>query len=151
MPHHFNLVLATLLLLVSSPAHALGTVTVLADNTISVPLVEASREYTRTKGVIVNASFATADLHKKQLEESTTSDVLITPNVAWLDELKAKGFVDVPSKTVIAGKPSETSRKIHYTAVALTGENMEQARKFIDYLKSDNAREIFRGRGFSAD
>lgn len=47
--------------------------------------------------------------------------------------------------------PESQHRPIHYYAVVIASDNMENARKFIEYLQSGRAKKIFRDQGFLAD
>ncbi len=47
--------------------------------------------------------------------------------------------------------PENSHHPIEYYAVAIAGENMSEARKFIEYLKGSTARKILRDNGFAAD
>lgn len=47
--------------------------------------------------------------------------------------------------------PESSHRPIAYSAVAIAGDNMEEARKFLKYIQSDAARKILQGNGFLTD
>jgi molybdate transport system substrate-binding protein len=47
--------------------------------------------------------------------------------------------------------PENSHRPIAYYAVVIAGDNMNEARKFLEYLKTADAKKIFRENGFSVD
>jgi molybdate transport system substrate-binding protein len=56
-----------------------------------------------------------------------------------------------PGIKVIGMIPSTAHQPIQYYAVVIAGENMDEARKFIDYLKSSEARRIFSESGYAVN
>jgi molybdate transport system substrate-binding protein len=86
----------------SVPAFAIHSISVLADNTIDIALAELARDYSRSKQVIVNTSFASKAMHDTQILEGGAADILITSQPFWIEELKNKGLIDVASRTTIA-------------------------------------------------
>ncbi|MBY0407081.1 MAG: molybdate ABC transporter substrate-binding protein [Rickettsiales bacterium] len=44
--------------------------------------------------------------------------------------------------------PESSHHPIEYYGVAIAGENMDEARKFLDYLKTSSARRVLRENGF---
>jgi len=238
----------------TTPAYALNAVTVMADNSMSVAIAEIARDYSRSKQIIVNTSFAVAGAQEAQITEGGAADILITPRQAWIDQLKTRGLIDIYSQTPVAanqlalvgpadsplhiklskgfpaaaiirqmdgeqafivgnpetqmagvyGKealrnmgvagdlepytlyikpmdqmldmivkqrgygifltssvaandevlvldtfPKNTYHPIIYYAVVIAGDNMNEARKFLEYLKSNDAKKIFRKNGFA--
>lgn len=47
--------------------------------------------------------------------------------------------------------PAESHRPIDYYAVVIAGDNMDEARKFLEYLKRGAARRVLRDNGFIVD
>lgn len=47
--------------------------------------------------------------------------------------------------------PESSHHPIEYYAVAIAGENMAEARKFLEYLKSSGARKVLRESGFTVN
>ena len=47
--------------------------------------------------------------------------------------------------------PESSHKPINYYAVVIAGDNMDEARKFLDYLKTPGAKAILRRNGFAAD
>jgi molybdate transport system substrate-binding protein len=47
--------------------------------------------------------------------------------------------------------PETSHHPVEYYAVAIAGENMAEARKFLDYLKSAPSRKVLRSKGFKTD
>jgi len=247
---------AIICLLHATPCFAIDTVTVMADNSLSLAMTALARDYAKSSNAIVNTSFAASAAQQSQISEGSAADILITPKAEWIENLKTQGVVDIYSQTPIArnrialvaptnsplqiklangfpvslliqqfgwepnfvvaspdileegafskealrnlgvandleeytlyikrldqmfdmvanhgmyglffysstiGKtgvrvldllPEDSHRPIEYNAVVLAGDNMDEARKFITYLKSDNAKEILRDYGFLAN
>lgn len=237
----------------SVQSFALGTVTVMADSSMNIAMIELARDYSRQNHVAVNNSFAPSTTQQLQISEGSAADILITPKIDLIEELKTQGVVDVYSETPVArnqlalvgpaasplqtrasdgfpsteliqqfgwepsfvvaspdslvegayskealrnvgaagdleeytlylkqrnqmfdmvinqnmygiffysstiGKsgirvlellPENSHRPIEYVAVAIASDNMEEARKFLKYLKTDNAKAILRDNGF---
>lgn len=237
----------------SAPVAALPSVTVLADSSMGATIAEIARTYSREQGVVTNTAFTSPAAQEREINEGGSADVLITPRLSWIEQMKTQGLVDVNSQLTVArnrmalagpvnsplkvdmekgfptlalmremaGEPGfvvgnpetllegvygrealrslgvnedleeytlyvkhldqmfdmvrngnaygiffysstirrdgvrvldllpETShRPIVYDAVAIAGENMAEARKFIEYLKSATARKILRENGF---
>lgn len=240
----------------STPCFAISTVTVMADNSLSIAMTALARDYSKNNNAVVNSSFASSATQQEQISEGGAADILITPKLPWIEDLKTQGLVDVYSQTPIArnrialvapvasplqvkieegfptaqliqqfgwepgfvigspdaleegtfskealrnvgaagdleeytlyvkrldqmfdmvanhgmyglffysstvGKagirvldllPENTHKPIEYNAVVIAGDNMDEARKFLEYLKSDNAKEILRDNGFLAN
>lgn len=244
------------LLLSAAPAHAIGSVTVMADTSAGIAIAEIARDYSRARQVVVNTSFALPKAQEAQITEGGAADILITRDQPWIEQLKTQGLVDIYSQTLVArnqlalvgpvgsplkidwktifpvadfiqamggepnllvgnpetlaegiyGKdalrslgiaddlepytlyikrrsdmfdmvrqhgsyglffyssalgqpgtqvigvlPEATHKPIQYYAVVIAGENMDEARKFMSYLKSPAARKILRDSGFEVD
>lgn len=240
----------------ASPAFALKSVTVMADNSMGVAIAEIARNYSRDAGVAANTSFAPPLAQELQIAEGGSADILITPKQQWIEQLKTQGLIDVYSPTSVArnqlvlvgpadntfsvdwekpfpvaalinamggeqafvvgnpetqmsgvyGKealrylgvsgdlepytlyiketdqmrdmiteshaygiflysatigrdgmrvidifPQASHHPINYFAVVVAGENMDEARKFLEYLKTPDAKKIFRENGFLTD
>jgi molybdate transport system substrate-binding protein len=52
---------------------------------------------------------------------------------------------------VIDVLPESSYKKIHYYAVAIASDNMDEARKFMEYLKTSEVKDIFKEEGFVVD
>jgi len=248
--------LAALVLALPSRALAVDSVTLLADSTISLAMAQVARSYARDRLVVVNASFAAPVSQEAQIKEGGAADILITPRLSRIEELKTQGLVDVYSQATVArnrlalvgpldsdlkmpmgqhvrtaplinamggeqafvvanpqtlmegtyskealrnlhaaddlepytlyikssgemfdmvmkqhaygvflnsslvGKeglrvigllPEESHKPITYYAVVIAGENMDQARKFMEYLKGSDARRLLRENGLTID
>ena len=248
----------TFIAMTGSPALALPlpSVAVMADNTMSVVMSEIARNYSRDQQVVVNASFVAPTSQEMQIKEGGAADVLITPKLTWIDQLKIQGLVDIYSQATVAknrlalvgpldstlsissgktlktaplinamegeqafvvgnpqtlmvgmyGKealrnldaaddlepytlyikepsqmldmvtkehaygiflnsavnnqddiriiellPESSHHPINYYAVVIAGDNMAQARKFMDYLKSKDVKKLLRENGFAVD
>jgi ABC-type molybdate transport system substrate-binding protein len=140
--------LAFSLLAMASPAYALNSVTVMADKSMSVAIAEIARDYSREREVVVNTSFAPPRADEAQIIGGADADVLITPKHAWIDKLKEHGLIDIYSESKVA---SSGLLSAHYFAVVIAGDNMDEARKFLEYLKSDEAQDVLKRNGFGAE
>jgi molybdate transport system substrate-binding protein len=85
-----------------SQALAIGSVTVMADNSMSLAIAEIARHYSARNHVVVNTSFASSKIQETQITEGSAADVLITPKQQWIDDLKTRGLIDVYSPTPVA-------------------------------------------------
>lgn len=126
-----------------APAIEVQTITVMAEEDLAVPLALISSRFTRGRTVSVSNNFGKSDIQKKKIEDGESADVFITSQSELVQQLKTKGMVDIYSITPIAARNHKT-----YIVAVVAGENMTPARIFLDYLKSDEARELFRQRGF---
>ena len=77
---------------------ALPSLTILADNSISVAVSRVSREYARQHSVGVSTSFTDKTEQALQIHEGGAADVLITSDRRWIEELMNQGLLDVYSK-----------------------------------------------------
>jgi ABC-type molybdate transport system substrate-binding protein len=134
------------LLVMVSPAYALNSVTVMADGSMSVAIAEIARNYSRNKQIVVNTSFAAQRAEEAQIIAGADADILITPKQNWIDRLKERGLVDIYSIVKVAKKG-----QANYTAVVIAGDNMDEARKFLEYLKSEEAQDALKRNGFGTD
>jgi molybdate transport system substrate-binding protein len=79
------------------------SITVLASSSIAIPATEISKLYSRTENVDVNAVFdSTAELYSK-IEDGDPADIIITPSIKLLEQLKEHGLIDSTSKIILAG------------------------------------------------
>ncbi len=242
--------------LFSAPANALPSVTILADPSMGAAIAEIARNYSREHNTVANTAFTSSGQQEEEINEGGSADVLITPKLGWIEDLKTQGLIDVHSEIPIAknrlalvgpvdtmvdakldkgfptsallhemgeeqlfvvgnpetllegvyGKealrsldanmdmeehtlyikhldqmfdmvrkshaygiffysstitrdgirvldlfPESSHRPIDYHAVAIAGDNMAEARKFLEYLKSTAARKVLRENGFGAE
>ena len=56
-----------------------------------------------------------------------------------------------PGIRVIDLFPESSYRPIQYYAVVIAGDNMNEARKFLDYLKSAEAKQVLKQNGFGVE
>jgi molybdate transport system substrate-binding protein len=80
-------------------AFALESVSVLADGNLRAVISQIGRSYSRDFNIIVNTSFAPVAVQETQISEGAAADILITPRVSWIEDLKMRGLVDVYSQT----------------------------------------------------
>jgi len=106
LPSLFPFVLHLLMLcavfLLPHRAHAMPTVTVLADSSMALAISELAQAYAKEAGVMVGASFATPEEQQQQIEEGGEADILITTRQNWLSDLQTRGLVDIYSRAVVA-------------------------------------------------
>ena len=243
------------LLLFATSAFALPSVNVMADGDLGVAMARIARNYSTERQVAVNASFTAQAAQAVQISEGGAADILITPKLSWIEQLKTQGLVDIHSQATIAGNrlalvgpddsairpagnvfptaalinalagelafvvgnpetlgvgvsgkealrnlgvagdlepytlylkqadqmddmvakqhaygifytsaatgkegmrvigllPPESYHPVEYYAVVIAGENMNEARRFLEYLKSPAAKGVLRGDGFVVD
>lgn len=86
----------------STQAFAIGSVTILADDSMSIAITELSRDYASKYNMTVSTSFLSSEKQELQIEDGEAADVLITPKNDWLEQLKTKGLYDVYSQIEVA-------------------------------------------------
>ncbi len=79
-----------------------GSVSILAEPSLTVPLTLLAREYSRQRGVPVTLSFASGPEHIEQIGEGAEANVFITAKPAWIRTLQQQGQIDVYSRTPVA-------------------------------------------------
>lgn len=96
--------------LAGSPATALEKldatvpqdITVLADPSLTVPLIRIARRYGALYNVPVSTSFGSSKQHISQVKEGQEGNVFITAKAAWMKQMQQEGLIDVYSRTTIA-------------------------------------------------
>ncbi len=100
--HKFALLIAAFIAWPFAPALALNSLTVMADNSMSLAVAQIARNYSAQRGVVVSTSFSTQGAQEAQITEGSSVDILITSQGAWVEQLKTRGLIDIYSPTVIA-------------------------------------------------
>ncbi len=77
-------------------------ITVLADPSLSVPLVRIARRYGEIYNISVSTSFGSSKNHIAQIREGQEGDIFITAKTSWIKQLQQEGLMDVYSRTSIA-------------------------------------------------
>lgn len=77
-------------------------ITVLADPSLSVPLVRIARRYGEIYNISVSTSFGSSKNHITQIREGQEGDIFITAKTSWIKQLQQEGLMDVYSRTSIA-------------------------------------------------
>ena len=95
------LVFASILLEVA-PARAISSLTVIADNSVSLTLSELAREYAREENVSVTTAFVEQSEQALQIYDGAAGDVLITQDTRWIENLQMQGLIDIYSKMEFA-------------------------------------------------
>lgn len=95
-----RVLLLLLLLFSAAPASAapeadLPTLGIVADDALGTALSDIARSYTREKRIGISLAFAGGGDAQALVEDSATADVLITARAHWVEELKAKGVLDI--------------------------------------------------------
>lgn len=80
---------------------AIPSIAVLADNSLTEPLAELARAYTRESQIAVVLSPAGPQEENRQIAEGAAADVLITAKKGLIESLRQQGLVDVYSETAI--------------------------------------------------
>ena len=86
----------------SPPAHALNALSVMADSSMDAAMAKLARDYSSREQQVVNVSLAPSDSQQLQISEGGAADILITTKLAWIEQLKNSGLVDVYSQTPVA-------------------------------------------------
>jgi ABC-type molybdate transport system substrate-binding protein len=123
----------------------IASITVLADSRLAVAFSEIASRFAHESMISVSGTFGAGDEQKKKIEDGESADLFITSDMQLIQQLKTKGLVDVYSIGRVA-----SHHDIHYTAAIVASENMTPARNFLAFLKSPEARDIFRKNGMSA-
>lgn len=77
----------------------LPQITVLADSSLTIPLTEIIRLYSRDHDITVTASYGSTSEQARSIQEGESADVFIAAHPAWMSDLKQKGLIDVYSLT----------------------------------------------------
>lgn len=81
----------------------IDSVTVLASSSMTVPIAETSKLYSRNYNVDVNAVFESSTELYNKIEDGDPADIIVTPDKNLLAQLKEHGLIDSTSKIIIAG------------------------------------------------
>jgi molybdate transport system substrate-binding protein len=109
-------------LLCSSQAFALSNITVMATGDLGLAVSRIARDYAKLHNVSVSTSFAGKQEQAVQISEGGAVDVLITPDVQWLDQLQSEGLVDIYSKIEFArGRLALVGNSASTLSMKLTG------------------------------
>lgn len=77
-------------------------ITILADQSLSVPLTLIAREYSREFHAPVSVLFGSTEQQIKKVREGMDADVLIAAKPLWIKRLKQQGLMDIYSQVSIA-------------------------------------------------
>jgi ABC-type molybdate transport system substrate-binding protein len=120
------------------------TITVLAETSLATSMAQISSLFTRGRPISVSNNFGDSEVQRKKIEDGESADIFITSQPDLVQQLKTKGLVDVYSIGQVASLNDKT-----YTIAVVAGENMTPARVFLEFLKSDKAKAMFKKHGFS--
>ncbi|MDX2113611.1 MAG: molybdate ABC transporter substrate-binding protein [Alphaproteobacteria bacterium] len=104
-----------------------------------------SREALRNLDVSSDLEEYTLYVKSRSLMESMIRDQHMTGIVL------SSTLTDAPGFKLIDLLPETSHTPIHYFAVVIAGDNMEEARRFLQFLGTDTAKEILRKHGFFVD
>ena len=76
----------------------LDQVHILADPSLTIPLTQVARNYSREHNVTVTASFASTEIQASRIEQGTEADVFITTRESSIKQLMNQGLIDVYSQ-----------------------------------------------------
>lgn len=80
----------------------LDGITIMADESLIVPLSLIARAYTTEYQIPVSTEFGPSNLQIRSIEEGAEANVFIAAKAIWLRQLEAKGLTDIYSRTPIA-------------------------------------------------
>lgn len=78
------------------------SVTVLAASSLTVPISQASKIYSRDHSVDVNAVFENSSELLNKIEDGDPADIVITSSGKWMDKMQEKGLIDPSSRVILA-------------------------------------------------
>ncbi len=77
----------------------LPQITVLAASSLTEPMTEIVRMYSRNEKITVTASYDATFEQARKIEEGESADIFVSSNPYWMTDLKQKGLIDVYSLT----------------------------------------------------
>lgn len=77
----------------------LPQITVLASASLTKPLTEIARIYSRENNVTVTVSFDEVSEQARKIDEGVAADIFISSHPSWITSVKQKGLIDVNSIT----------------------------------------------------
>lgn len=120
-------------------------ITAQVESPLAVPLSQIISQFSRGNHVSVSAYFGDSAVQKKKIEDGESADIFITSQPELVEQMKIKGLIDIYSVRKFAVQNGKT-----YIVAVVLGENMNSARIFLEYLKSEAVHSIFEKNGMSA-
>lgn len=77
----------------------LPQISVLAASSLTNPLTEIVRRYSRQNNITVTASFDSTSNQARKIIDGESADIIISSHPKWMDKLKQMGLIDVYSRT----------------------------------------------------
>lgn len=74
-------------------------ITILAASSLSDPMTELVRRYSRAHDITVTVSYDTSSEQAYKIERGQAADLFISSHTKWMQDLKQKGLIDVYSLT----------------------------------------------------
>lgn len=74
-------------------------VILLASSSLTLPITELVRHYTRTRGITISVSFDGTSEQINKITMGDPADLIISAHPFWINELKQQGLIDVYSIT----------------------------------------------------
>ncbi len=117
----------------SADIRGLPNLTVLASSSMTAPLTEIIRIYSREKNITVTASYNSTSEQAWHIEEGESADVFISSHPYWMAELKQMGLIDVYSLTNLVKNKLVliTSTKGKLNEYPIPGEGLEAKLQFL--------------------
>lgn len=109
---------ALLFVLLPSPVHAQGAVTVYAAASLTEVMETIGARWAATGEPSPRLVFASSALLARQIEAGAQADVFVSADEEWMDYLQAKGLVGAQGRRVLAGNrlvlvaPAESGRQL---------------------------------------
>jgi ABC-type molybdate transport system substrate-binding protein len=136
----------------SQPAGA--SLLVVADASLEKALQEVCTRYANQEHVLVRTRFANSKDASDALLGGASADAFIANDVDWVRRLGASGRLVPGSRRVVlaakvtaTGNPSSSAR--YHAAVLRASAQPELAKKFLDFLASEDAQSVFVRHGFA--
>ena len=140
------------LLLFSLPAPSFANtsrnLTIFAEPNMSLALVKIVRLHSQAANIAITANFDSAKELIADIESGESVDVFISAHQGAIETVKQKGLADIHNIGYVARLKNN---EVFYQALVIAGDNMETAREFVKFLKSDVAKAIFQDSGFEVD
>lgn len=87
---------------VAVDARSKGSVTVMADPSLTVPITLIAREFSFLRQMPVSVEFASTKEQIEKVEQGAEANVLISAKPLWIKRMQQGGLIDVYSRTNIA-------------------------------------------------
>lgn len=112
----------------------LPNISILAASSLTEPMTEIIRIYSREKNITVTASYHSTSEQAWRVEEGESADIFISAHPKWMAELKQKGLIDVYSlANIVKNKLAlVTSTKSRLNEYPIPGTGLESKLQFLN-------------------